>query len=630
MKTIAKQEWLKSKIGRRFALYTIFIGTIMALVISFLVSYQQYHERLSFLKKELNTIVTANKSFIEQSLWILDTRALDLVANGFLLNNDIVFFRITDENGKTVVSNGMSDSENNIKKTVSLYHRNEVRNIFLGKLTVEASKLSALRNAKSLILITLIQSILLMFILSVAIIFLFWYLVSRHLIAIQRYTGSITLGQKQEPLILDRPINKHTKNDELTSTVNAINLMYRKTFEAYQNLEKQTSEQIKLERQLQQARKMETIGQLAGGVAHDFNNVLSVIIGYSELLLAQIPSEDPIHEKIKTIYDSGIKAATLTRQLLAFSRKQILERKVISINTIIRDFLKIWGKMVGEDIVFKTYLSEENCIVEADPSQIEQILMNLIVNAKDAMPGGGEIIIETVVVQLDELYTHKHIEVKPGQYVLLSISDTGEGMEKDVISKIFDPFFTTKELGKGTGLGLATVYGIVKQHDGYIYVYSEKNRGTTFKIYLPASNKSADETESKSITRALSQGNETILIVDDNPSVRQLIVETLKPLGYNCLEAGSGKEAINVIREYDSKVHLLLTDVVMPHMNGRQLAEIIRKERPDIKIIFMSGYTENIIAHHGVLEQGINFISKPITPVALTQKIRSVLQNNGM
>ena len=625
MKTIAKPEWLKSKIGRRFAFYTIIIGAIMALTLSLIISYQQYRNSISYLKKELNTIVTANKSFIEQSLWILDTRALDLVMKGFLLNNDIVYSQITDENGKVVVSHGIPESDNVIKKTVSLYHHENGKDIFLGKLTVVASKRSAFRKARSLILVTLLQSALLMFILSVAIIFLFHNLVSRHLIAIQRYTRGITLGTQQDPLKLDRPINKHTKNDELSSTVDAINFMRNKIFEAYQNLEKQTREQIKLERQLQQAQKMESIGRLAGGVAHDFNNVLSVIIGYSELLLTKIPPDDPIHKKIKAIYDSGSKAATLTRQLLAFSRKQLLERKVISINTIIQDFLKILGKIVGEDIVFKTYLCKESCTVEADPGQIEQILMNLIVNAKDAMPRGGEIIIETALVRLDEMYTDKHIEVKPGQYVLLAISDTGEGMDEEVMSKIFDPFFTTKEQSKGTGLGLATVYGIVKQHDGYIYVYSEKNKGTTFKIYLPASNKTAEETESKSVAGALPQGNETILIVDDNPSIRQLIIETLKPLGYHCLQAASGKEAIDVIRKYDGEVHLLLTDVVMPYMNGRELAEKIRKERPDIKIIFMSGYTENIIAHHGVLEQGINYISKPITPIALTQKIKIVL-----
>ncbi len=628
MKAAVKPEWLKGKIGRRFALYVAFIGAIMALMLSFIISYQQYKNRVSFLKSELDNIVGSNESFIEESLWILDTRLLNLVMQGFLVNGDIVFAQITDDNGQTIVSYGTLDSDNVIIKTIPLFHLDEGKNIFLGKLTVAASKLSAVRDAESSIMITLLQSLLLMSIISVSIIYIFWHLVSRHLITIQQYTRRITFKERQEPLVLDRQVNRHTKDDELASTVDAINFMYSKAIEAYRKLENETSEKIKLEQQLLQVQKIESIGRLAAGVAHDFNNVLSVIIGYSDLLLATITANDPIREKIKRIHESGSQAATLTRQLLAFSRKQVLEKKVISINTIIRNFLKILGKMVGEDIVITTYLSEENCTVEADPGQIEQVIMNLIVNARDAMPNGGEIIIETAEVQLDQHYVNKRNEVKPGPYVLMAFSDTGEGMDEKVLSKIFDPFFTTKEHGKGTGLGLATVYGIVKQHDGYIYAYSEKGRGTTFKIYLPASKKIAEEIESKSTVKALLEGNETILVVDDNASIRQLIVETLKPLGYNCMQAVSGKDAINVLRKYSGEVHLLLTDVVMPGMSGRELAEIIREERPEMKVIFMSGYTENIIAHHGVLEQGINYISKPVTPVTLTQKIWSVLHDS--
>ena len=600
----------------------------MAFVISFFISYQQYRERISFLKKELDTIVSANKSIIEQSLWIMDTHALKLIMKGFLLNNDIIFFQITDENGKVVVSYGFPNNKDTIKKTVPLYHKYKRKNIFIGKLTVMASKHSAVMEAKSLIFITLCQSMILMLILSITIIILFHYLVSRHLTTIQKYTRSITLGLPQEPLKLDRSVNKYTKDDELATTVDTINLMCQKIYEAYQNLKKQASEQIKLERQLQHAQKMESIGRLAGGIAHDFNNILSIILGYSELLLSQISPNDPIYDKIKVIYEAGNKGATLTRQLLTFSRKQIIEKKIISINTIIRDFLKILSKMVGEDIVIKTYLSKESCTIEGDPGQIEQILMNLIINARDAMPDGGEIIIETAVVQLDELYTDKHIEIKPGKYVLLTVSDTGEGMDEEVMTKIFEPFFTTKGEGKGTGLGLSIVYGIVKQHNGHIFVYSEKNKGTTFKIYFPAINKIVENKESSSINESLSHGNETILIVDDSPSICQLIVDTLKPLGYNCLVAKSGKEAIDIIQKYEGEIHLLLTDIVMPYMNGRELAEIIKKERPDIKIIFMSGYTEHVITPNDAIKMGIHYISKPITPIALIHKIRTVLQNN--
>jgi len=629
MKIPGRPEWLTSKIGRRFALYVAFLGVIMALALSIFISYQQYRDRVSFLEDELDTIVTANKSFIEQSLWILDTRSLDLMIQGFLLNGDIVFAQITDDNGKTIVSSGMPDMANKIKKTISLYHQDKGKKIFLGKLTVASSKQSAFRRAQSLILITFFQSAILMFIISVSIMFIFQRLVARHLTTIQRYTRRITFEEPQAvSLSLDRPMNRHTNNDELASTVNAINLMYSNAVKAYRELEDRTAEKIMLERQLRQAQKMESIGRLAGGIAHDFNNVLSIIMGYSDLLLTLISPDDPMREQIQLIHDSGSKAATLTRQLLAFSRKQVLEKKIISINTIVQDFLKILGKMAGDDIIFTTYLAEKSCTVEADPGQIEQIIMNLIVNAKDSMSNGGEIIIETAEVQLDRHYVSKRVEVKPGKYVLLAISDTGEGMDEDVLPKIFDPFFTTKEQGKGTGLGLATVYGIVKQHDGYIYAYSEKDKGTTFKIYFPASNKTTEETENKSTVAAVLQGNETILIVDDSPSIRQLIVAILKPLGYKCLQAGSGDDAIDVLREYSGEVHLLLTDVVMPGMSGRDLSTIIGKERPEMKVIFMSGYTENIIAHHGVLEQGITYIAKPITPVALTQKIRSVLYDN--
>ena len=629
MKLIVKPEWLKSKIGRRFAFYVVLIGIIMAMVLSFIISCQQYRHKVTFLEKELNSIISTNRSFIEESLWIFDTRLLNHAVRGFLVNGDIVFAQITDENGNIVVSHGKLDIENDIIKTIPLYHKKDEKNIFLGHLTVAASKLLAIKEAKLSIILTLIQSLLLMSFISLSIIYIFWHLVSRHLVTIQQYTRHITFEEQKEPLVLDRPINKHTKNDELTSTVDAINFMYSKAIEAYRKLECETSEKIKLEHQLRHIQKMESIGRLAAGIAHDFNNVLSVIIGYSELLLKEIPTKDPIYEKINCILDSGSKAATLTRQLLAFSRKQVLEKKIISINAIIRNFLKILNKIVGENIVITTYLSNENCFVEADPGQIEQVIMNLIVNARDAMPDGGEIIIETAEVQLGQRYVEKHQEIKPGQYVLIAISDTGEGMDEEVLPKIFDPFFTTKEQGKGTGLGLATVYGIVKQHGGYIYAYSEKGRGTTFKIYLPLCKKTAEDKESKSEAMVCPQGNETVLIVDDNASICQLIVETLKPLGYNCLLATSGKDAINVLHKYRGKVHLLITDVVMPGMSGRELAEIIKRERPEIKVIFMSGYTENIIVHHGVLEQGINYISKPITPATLSQKIRSVLNDDS-
>ena len=628
---MVNSEWVKSKIGRRFAFYVALIGIVMALALSLIISYQQYRARISFLKDELDSIVGTNKPFVEESLWIVDTRLLNLETRGFLVNGDgdVVFAQVTDENGKTIVKHGKLDVDNDIVKTVPLYHHGvDGKDVFLGKLTVAISKVSAIREAKSSIVITLFQSILLMAIILLCVIYLFWYLVSRHLITIQQYTKGITFKYMQEPLVLDRPINQHTKGDELASAVDAINFMYRKAIKAYKKLEQEVSEKIYLQQQLLHIQRMESIGRLAAGIAHDFNNVLSVIIGYSDLLLANMEVNDSIREKIKCIHESGSKAATLTRQLLAFSRKQVLEKKIISINSIIRNFIKILKKIVGEDIIITTYLSDEPCTVDADPGQIEQIIMNLIVNAKDAMPNGGEIIIETAKVQLDRHYIARHKEAKAGTYVLLAISDTGEGMDDEVLSKIFDPFFTTKERGKGTGLGLATVYGIVKQHEGFIYAYSEKGRGTTFKIYLPASEKIAENQGEKDTNKEMLQGSETILIVDDNQYICHLVIETLQPLGYTCLHASSGEDALNLLRSHDGEVHLLLTDVVMPGMSGKELAEKIREDVPNMKVLFMSGYTENIIVHHGVLQSGINYISKPITPVTLSRKIRSILDDD--
>ena len=284
--------------------------------------------------------------------------------------------------------------------------------------------------------------------------------------------------------------------------------------------------------------------------------------------------------------------------------------------------------MAGDDVVINSNLSGKPCIVEADPGQIEQVIMNLIVNAKDAMPDGGEITIETDELQIDQEYVDHHHELTPGEYVIMSIKDTGEGIDEDIIANIFDPFFTTKQHGKGTGLGLATVYGIIKQHDGYIYAYTQKGEGTTFKIYLPLCKETGEKRERTPTKKALFKGYETILIVDDNTAICQLIEETLKPLGYNCLQASSGKDALKLFHNYKRTIHLLLTDVVMPEMSGKELAEKLKQERPEIKVIFMSGYTGEIIAKHGILEEGIHYISKPIAPDILTKKIRSVLNTS--
>ncbi|MHB8790856.1 MAG: GAF domain-containing hybrid sensor histidine kinase/response regulator [Desulfobulbaceae bacterium] len=381
---------------------------------------------------------------------------------------------------------------------------------------------------------------------------------------------------------------------------------------------------IKLESHIRQIQKMEAVGNLAGGVAHDFNNILTTILGYSQILSLKLPADGPLWKMADSIHQAGIKASSLTQQLLAFSRKQVMEMKVTNLNIIVEDMTKMLSRLIGEDIILKTFLSADIRNIMADASQIGQVLMNLVVNARDAMPGGGRLTIETGDIYIDEGYAAKRGYFKAGHYSMLSVTDTGKGMSPELREKIFEPFFTTKGPSKGTGLGLSTVYGIVKQHNGYIHVYSEPDHGSCFKIYLPiVSGEVAERDPRGSINMA--SGSETILIVDDDESIRAMILDTLQPLGYNILTAASGTEALELSRATPQTIDLILSDVIMPGMNGRQLADAIGKEQPGIKTILMSGYTDNVIAQHGVLQQGYHLVSKPLLPISLANKIREVL-----
>jgi signal transduction histidine kinase/CheY-like chemotaxis protein len=384
-------------------------------------------------------------------------------------------------------------------------------------------------------------------------------------------------------------------------------------------------EKAALKEQFRQSQKMEAIGRLAGGIAHDFNNLLTVIKGYSELSLIKLKEGDPLKGNIEEIHRASQRAANLTRQLLAFSRRQILEMKVLDLNTILKDLDKMLRRVIGEDIELVTLFAEGIGRIRADPGQIEQMILNLTVNARDAMPNGGKLTIETSNIELDENYVRSHIAVKPGLYVMLSVSDTGVGMTPEVKERVFEPFFTTKEKGKGTGLGLSTVYGIVKQSGGNIWVYSEPGHGTTFKIYLPWVEEKADALHRRDDPDILPRGSETVLLVEDDLSVRGLAVRVLRENGYNLLEAANGNEALRMAQEYAGEIHLLLTDVVMPQMGGKELADRIKPLRPDIKVLFTSGYTDNAIVHHGVLEPGTNFLQKPFSPASLAHKVREVL-----
>jgi PAS domain S-box-containing protein len=382
------------------------------------------------------------------------------------------------------------------------------------------------------------------------------------------------------------------------------------------------------EEQLRQSQKMEAVGKLAGGIAHDFNNLLTAINGYSDLTLRRLQDADPLRQNIEEIRKAGDRAAALTRQLLAFSRKQVLQPVVLDLNSIVSELERMLCRLIGEDIDLRTVLEPRLGSIKADPGQIEQVLMNLVVNARDAMPRGGKLTIETANLYLDEEYAGRHIAVTPGPYVMLAVSDTGTGMDEKVRARIFEPFFTTKEAGKGTGLGLSTVYGIVKQSGGNIWVYSELERGTTFKVYLPRVDEGAQEYRRSVEAGEALQGTELILLAEDDEIVRKLAGEVLRQYGYRVLEAANGGAALLICERQEEPIQLLVTDVVMPEMGGRELADRLRLLRPEMKVLFMSGYTDDAIVHQGVLDEGVNFIQKPFTPDALARKLREVLGKN--
>jgi signal transduction histidine kinase/ActR/RegA family two-component response regulator len=384
-----------------------------------------------------------------------------------------------------------------------------------------------------------------------------------------------------------------------------------------------------LEEQVRQSQKMEAVGRLAGGIAHDFNNLLSVIIGYGELVLMRMPPDAPFRAEIDEIRKSGERAAQLTRQLLAFSRKQVLQPEILNLNNAVANMDRMMRRLIGEDIDLFVKLDPDLNDVKFDPGQIEQIIMNLVVNARDAMPRGGKLTIQTANVHLDASYVAEHIDAREGDHVMIAISDTGVGMDAATRAKIFEPFFTTKELGRGTGLGLSTVFGIVNQSGGNIWVYSEPGRGTTFKVYLPVAHGTAGATRSSRMAAVPSRGTETILLVEDEESVRTLIRTILTQKGYNVLAANRPRAALETANSHAGAIDLLLTDVVMPEMGGSELARALTQRRPEVKVLYMSGYTDNAIVHHGVLDAGTAFLEKPIHPDTLLAKVRSVLNGSA-
>ena len=386
-------------------------------------------------------------------------------------------------------------------------------------------------------------------------------------------------------------------------------------------------DRTRLEEQLRQAQKMEAIGRLAGGIAHDFNNLLMAIYGYSEIVLNSLGANAPARKSVEQIMKAGERAATLTRQLLAFSRRQVLELRVLDLNAVVTNFEAMLKPLIGEDIHLVTVLQPRLGLVKADPGQIEQVILNLTVNARDAMPEGGKLTIETANVELDEAYASRHVSVQPGPYVMLALSDTGCGMDAETQARIFEPFFTTKEPGKGTGLGMSTVYGIVKQSGGNIWIYSEPGKGTTIKTYLPRVEGVAEGSEPAHPRSSVLRGSETILLVEDEEMVRSLTREILESHGYAVCEARDSTEALSICHTHSGSIHLLVTDVVMPGLSGRELAARLGTIHPETKVLYMSGYTDDAVVRHGVLNSGLAFLQKPFSANVFLRKVREVLDS---
>jgi PAS domain S-box-containing protein len=434
------------------------------------------------------------------------------------------------------------------------------------------------------------------------------------------------ISSGQPKLIAEEPVtNPHTKQTRWFQTIKLPLRLRDEPASTLLGVATEITERKLLEAQLLQSQKMEAVGQLAGGVAHDFNNILTAIVGYADLLAAELGDARQL-EDLEEIRKAARRAAALTRQLLAFSRKQVLEPRIIDVNGVVTNLEKMLRSLISANIDLRTALATDLAAARADPNQLEQVIMNLVINARDAMPEGGTLTIETGNASLDENYAAQHVSVVPGEYVMLAVTDTGCGMSEETKARIFEPFFTTKPAGRGTGLGLSTVYGIVKQSGGNIWLYSEPGKGTTFKIYLPAVQALPEDIGKVAPAEAGQPGDATVLVVEDDEQLRRFTHRALAAQGYTVLEADRGRAALEIARRHKGTIDLLLTDLVVPDTNGRKLAETLRAAQPGLRVLFMSGYPDGAIMNQGLLEHGVAYLAKPFTTEAITRKVREVLE----
>ena len=616
-----------SPIARRLMILTVAFSTAITVLTTASQLLFDYRKELGDLQHQLDEIKTTQINSLSHSIWTFDTQGIRIIIDSILQIRDMEFLKVYVDDQHSW-SGGDRTSHNTIEMEIPIPYNYQGKQLTIGTLQVVASLDTVYSRLIRKAVIIFIGNGLKTFLVSIFILTLFQRLVTRHLIDLADHATRVAAGISSGPFRLNRKKRTPSKNDELDNASAAINLMHKNLQNEVRKITEAEAERVQLQEQLVQAQKMESVGRLAGGVAHDFNNMLGVILGYLELAKDDIESPQLLHTDLMEIEKAAMRSANLTRQLLAFARNQPIAPQTLNLNEVVSGMLKMLKRLIGEDINLVWKPAEDLWPIYMDQSQIDQILANLCINARDAIDGTGQLLISTERVTIDENYCQNNREAIPGEYAQLIISDTGCGMDRETLDHLFEPFFTTKSVGEGTGLGMATVYGIVKQNKGFINVYSEQGQGTTVKIYLPRYCGNDEPVMKENLSDPDLQGDETILLIEDDPSVLEMSKTMLERLGYSVLTAALPNEAIELVRKHTGNINLIISDVIMPDMNGQELFTHLLRFDPELKVLFTSGYTANIIAHHGVLDADVKFIEKPYTRTTLGKKVREILDQD--